>query len=76
MQLCCVYLLESHHRGDSNKYTQHTIIIQKIEKTPQNLPPDLALWLTLSGSNYPCLEQIYMVSKILELLRFDCIWIV
>ena len=24
---CCVYSLESPHRGDSNKYTQHTIIV-------------------------------------------------
>ena len=37
------------------------------------LPPDLALWLTLSGSNYPCLEQIYMVPIMFELLRSDCI---
>ena len=25
--VCCVYLLESPHRGDSNEYTQHTIIM-------------------------------------------------
>ena len=25
--LCCVYSLESPHRGDSNEYTQHTIIV-------------------------------------------------
>ena len=25
--VCCVYLLESPHWGDSNKYTQHTIIM-------------------------------------------------
>ena len=25
--VCCVYSLESHHRGDSNEYTQHTIIL-------------------------------------------------
>ena len=37
-----------------------------------HLPPDLELWLTLSGSNYPCLEQISMVTKMLELLKFDC----
>ena len=22
--VCCLYSLESHHRGDSNEYTQHT----------------------------------------------------
>ena len=73
--VCCVYSLESPHRGDSNEYTQHTIIIWKLEKTILNyphLPPDLALWLTLSGSNYPCLEQISMVPKMFEPLKFDC----
>ena len=30
--VCCVYSLESHRRGDSNEYTQHTIIVQKLEK--------------------------------------------
>ena len=37
-----------------------------------HLPSDLALWLTLSGSNYPCLEQISMVPKMFEPLKFDC----
>ena len=32
MKVCCVFSLESPHRGDSNEYTQHTIInlIKKI----------------------------------------------
>ena len=25
--VCCVYSLESSHRGNSNQYTQHTIIV-------------------------------------------------
>ena len=25
--VCCVYSLESPHRGDSNEYTQHTITV-------------------------------------------------
>ena len=25
MKVCCVFLLESHHSGDSNKYTQNTV---------------------------------------------------
>ena len=25
--VCCVYSLESSHRGDSNEYTQHTIVV-------------------------------------------------
>ena len=34
--------------------------------------PDLAPWLTLSGSKYPCLEQFSVVPKIFEPLKFDC----
>ena len=36
-----------------------------------HLPHDLALWLTLSGSHYPCPEQISMVTKMFESLKFD-----
>ena len=38
------------------------------------MPPDLALSSTLIGSNYPCLELIFMVPKVFELLKFDCIF--
>ena len=34
---------------------------------------DLALWLTLNVSNYPFLEQIDIVPKMIEPLKFDCI---
>ena len=37
------------------------------------MPPDLVLLLTLVGSNYPCLELIFMVPKVFEPLKFDCI---
>ena len=36
------------------------------------MPPDLALSSTLIGSNYPCLELIFMVPKVFEPLKFDC----
>ena len=39
------------------------------------LPPELALLSTLTGSNYPCLELIFMVPKVFEPLKFDCILI-
>ena len=31
MKVCCVFLLESPHRGDSNEYTQYTISQYKKE---------------------------------------------
>ena len=45
-------------------------------KSPFNyshLPPDLAPCITLNGTNYQNLEQIYMVPKMFEPLKFDCI---
>ena len=73
---CCVHSLELPHRGNSNEYTQHTIIVQKIKKSSLNyrhLLLDLAPWLTLRGSNNPCLEQFSTVPKMFEPLKFDCI---
>ena len=46
---------------------QHTIILEEDRKYFLNLSPfdpGLALWLTLSGSNYPCPEQICMVQNV------------
>ena len=37
------------------------------------MPPDLALLSTPTGSNYPCLELIFMVPKVFEPMKFDCI---
>ena len=34
MKVCCVFSLESPHRGDSNVYTQYTIFIIKTNITP------------------------------------------
>ena len=33
--VCCVHSLESPHRGDSNEYTHHTIIVKEIKKNPK-----------------------------------------
>ena len=37
------------------------------------VPPGVALIVTFRGSNYCCLEQIFMVPKGSETLKFDCI---
>ena len=50
----CVYLLE-HTAYLHGKENQKDIPIK---------PPDLALYSTLIGSNYPCLELIFMVPKV------------
>ena len=33
MKVCCVFSLESPHRGDSNEYTQYTVFNVKKEKS-------------------------------------------
>ena len=38
MKVCCVCSFESLHRGDSNEYTQHTILNTKKEKITLNYP--------------------------------------
>ena len=37
------------------------------------MSPDLALLSSLIGSNYPCLELIFMVPKVFKPLKFNCI---
>ena len=68
----CVYSIESPQGGDSNENTQHTSVLQKI-KANLIMPTDLALLSTLIGSNYPCLELTFMVLKVFEPLKFNCI---
>ena len=57
--------------------SQPTFILQKIKEI-LIMSPDLALLSTLIGSNFPCLEQIFMVPKVFEPLKFYCIpeWVV
>ena len=71
IMVCCVYSLESPQWGDSNEDTQHTFM-EKIQRNIFILP-GLALWLTIISSNYPWLEHTFMVSKVFEPLKFDCI---
>ena len=39
------------------------------------VPHGVALIVTFRGSNYRCLEQIFMVSKGLEPSKFDCSYV-
>ena len=68
----CVYSLELPRWDNSNENTQHTFILKKNRKYIPIMPPDLAQWLTLISSNYPCLEYIFMVPNVFEPLKFYC----
>ena len=49
MKVCCVFSLESPHRGDSNEYKQHTIINIK-RKFTLNYPKSAAMGLLFQGT--------------------------
>ena len=51
MNVCCVFLLESPHRGYSNEYTQHTIVnIRK--KTVLNFIPNMKMSAAMGFFSY------------------------
>ena len=47
---------------------------KKISLNYCHLLPNMTLWLTLSGSNNPYLEPFFLVLKMFDTLRCDCIW--
>ena len=49
MKVCCVFSLESPHRGDSNEYKQHTIINIK-RKITLNYPKSAAMGFLFQGT--------------------------
>ena len=56
-------------------YTNHYFIEgRKDTHELFHLSSDLALWLNLSGSNYPCLEHISMVPNLFEPLECPYIY--
>ena len=52
--------------------TQTYLHVKENRKDIPVMPPDLALWLTLINSNYPCLEHIFMVPEVFEPFKFYC----
>ena len=52
--------------------THNIPYVKENQKDISIKPLDLALSSTLTGSNYPCLELIFMVPKLFEPLKFDC----
>ena len=49
MKVCCVFSLESPHRGDSNEYTQYTIFNIKKKNNP-NYPKSVAMGFLFQGT--------------------------
>ena len=66
MKVCCVFLLESPHRGDSDEYTQYTIFNMKKEKHPESSKICSYAIFSKGLKNEP---------SVFEPLKFYCIWI-
>ena len=49
MKVCCVFSLESPHRGDSNEYTQHTVFNMN-KKNTLNYPKSAAMGFFFQGT--------------------------
>ena len=49
--------------------------VKENRKHISTLSPALALGLTLTSSNYPSLEHNFIVLKVFEPLKFDCMLI-
>ena len=72
MTVCCVFSLESPHRGDSNEYTQHTIISMK-RKSIQNYPKYNNAAMGLSGCQKRVRIDMVNEPSVFETLKFYCI---
>ena len=73
MKVCCVFSLESSHRGDSNECTQYTIFQYKKENRPK------LFWICTYGIFSKGLKnelETVMVNEPseFELLKFSCIY--
>ena len=68
----CVYSIESPQRGDFFENTHINLHVKENRKDIPILPSDLVLLLTLTSCNYPCLEHDFMVPKVFEPLKFNC----
>ena len=55
--------------------THNISLVKDNRKDISILLPDLALRLTLTSSNYPCFEHIFLVPKVFEPWKFDCIFL-
>ena len=71
MKVCCVFSLESPHRGDSNEYTQYTIFIIK-KKIALNFPKSAAMFFVSKGLKNEFEIAVVNEPSVFEPLKFYC----
>ena len=72
MKVCCVFSLESPHRGDSNEHTQHAIINIK-KKITLNYSQSAAMGF-FQGLSNEFETAVVNEPSVFEPLKFYCIW--
>ena len=72
MKVCCVFSLESPHRGDSNEYTQYTIFNIK-KKTTLNYPKYAAMDFCSEGLKNEFKTTMVNEPSVFEPLKLYCI---
>ena len=71
MKVCCVFSLESPHRGDSNECTQYTIFNIK-KKITLNYPKSAAMGFCAKGLKNEFETAVVNEPSVFEPLKFYC----
>ena len=69
MKVCCVFSLESPHRGDSNEYTQYTIFNMN-KKNTINYPKSAATGFFSKGLKNEFKTAVVNKPSVFEPLKF------
>ena len=71
VKVCCVFSLNSPHRGDSNEYTQHTLSIKRKENVQNTIMSADMSYLGLKNK-----FEIAVINEpsVFEPLKFYCIY--
>ena len=71
MKVCCVFSLESRHRGDSNEYTQYTIF--NVKENNRKLFQICSYGLLSQGTQERIRKSRGNEPSVFEPLKFYCI---
>ena len=71
MKVCCVFSLESPHRGDSKDYKQYTIFNLNMKNT-LNYPKSAAMGIFSKGLKNEFEAAVVNEPSVFELLKFYC----
>ena len=74
MKVCCVFSLESPHRGDSNEYIQYTIFIIK-NNIILDYPKSAAMGFFPKGLKKEFETAVVNEPSVFEPLKFYCTYI-